>query len=150
MMKVRISIDGNAQSDSSIMICIVQPDNVILPTIFRVSPMVWSAGSATVDVTISAFMVYLLHRMRNEWAKTDLLVNRIIRMVIETGCVTVINAIAIVCFLWYIPAVASCFLLTLPKLYANSLLVSLNNRVLLRREASEVDLGFRLTLSVPK
>ncbi|KAH9936419.1 uncharacterized protein B0H18DRAFT_973860, partial [Fomitopsis serialis] len=58
---------------------------------------VWSACGATIDVTISAFMVYSLHRMKNEWAKTDRLVNRIVRTVIETGCLTAINAIVVVC-----------------------------------------------------
>ncbi|KAF8999131.1 hypothetical protein BDQ17DRAFT_1361396 [Cyathus striatus] len=94
----------------------------------------WNAASALCDAFITAIMLYKLLRKR-ESEENGLLVNRIIRLLVETGIITAFAAItSIVVFLGYrrTPLVSSYFLvpgLILGKLYGITLLAALNSRL---------------------
>ncbi|KZT00515.1 uncharacterized protein LAESUDRAFT_666021, partial [Laetiporus sulphureus 93-53] len=99
---------------------------------------VWLAGTSTCDVIIACSMVYHLSRKRTGYKSTDIVINKLIQLVIETGMATAIIAIIeLSLFLQFkhnfyhiVPA------LLLSKMYSNSLLALLNNRVSLRNQAS--------------
>ncbi|KAF9558402.1 hypothetical protein CPC08DRAFT_692169 [Agrocybe pediades] len=92
----------------------------------------WLAGSFTVDILISAAMLYILYtaKSRTPWSRTDNLFNRLIINAIQTGSITVICAgVDLALFVaftsnnyHYVPAYI------LAKLYSNSLLATLNGR----------------------
>ncbi|KZT66064.1 hypothetical protein DAEQUDRAFT_730693 [Daedalea quercina L-15889] len=98
---------------------------------------VWIAGSAACDITITLFMVFFLLRRRSGIQRTDNIVNRLIQVVVETGLATATLAIVQLCM--YLIIRDTTYYLTpasiLPKAYSNSLLVLLNNRNTLRKQA---------------
>ncbi|KAI0358346.1 hypothetical protein OH77DRAFT_1263959 [Trametes cingulata] len=101
-----------------------------------VTPVIssWLAGAAFVDLIIALSMTYHLTRSKSGIKKTDDLVNRLVRLVVETGTLTATVAIVdLVCFT-AIPntLLHECPALVLAKLYSNTILVSLNNRAFLR------------------
>ncbi|PCH36443.1 hypothetical protein WOLCODRAFT_81797 [Wolfiporia cocos MD-104 SS10] len=52
------------------------------------SVQVWLAGSAAADMLIAVSMVVLLLRRKSGIARTDALINRMVRLVVETGSLT--------------------------------------------------------------
>ncbi|KAF4615962.1 hypothetical protein D9613_011345 [Agrocybe pediades] len=92
----------------------------------------WLAGSFTVDIIITASMIYILYnaKERNPLARTESLLNKLIINAIRTGLITVIAAgIDLGLFVaftsnnyHYVPAYI------LGKLYSISLLATLNGR----------------------
>lgn len=90
----------------------------------------WLLASALADVVITVSLVINLSRRRTGFSETDDVVNKIIRMTIQTGCVTTIFALLdIICFLAS-PHSAINFVwdFALSKLYTNALMSSLNAR----------------------
>ncbi|KAG9311992.1 hypothetical protein JVU11DRAFT_7263 [Chiua virens] len=90
--------------------------------------IVWLASAAVADTLITASLVHSLLRKRTGFAATDDVINRIIRLTIQTGMMTAIFAIMDVTlftlgktwnFIWDIP---------LSKLYSNTILSTLNAR----------------------
>ncbi|KAG8927506.1 hypothetical protein FRC03_011812 [Tulasnella sp. 419] len=98
--------------------------------VLRPPAIVWLAGSAIVDVIITASLVTYLARSSTGFTDTDDIIAKLIRMTVETGaCTTTAAILELVLFLVYqttnlymIPA------LPLAKLYTNTLLASLNSR----------------------
>ncbi|EIW82795.1 hypothetical protein CONPUDRAFT_163867 [Coniophora puteana RWD-64-598 SS2] len=93
----------------------------------------WLALSAACDILILIVMVYFLYTHRSSSEKTMRLVNRVIKIIVETNLLTASVSIAfIVLYRFYLETghafVAVGFVL--PKLYSNSLLAILNNRSL--------------------
>ncbi|GAA5907188.1 DUF6534 domain-containing protein [Sporobolomyces salmoneus] len=94
----------------------------------------WLALAALSDVIITATLVYHLNRSKTGLLQTNSILNRLIELVISTnGLTAVVAVIDAILFgtlstSWHV----SCNL-ALPKLYFNSLLVSLNARVELER-----------------
>jgi len=96
---------------------------------------VWLGGTALCDIIIATSMVYLLSKSRTGLKRTDTMINMLMKLVLETGLATA--AIAVIelslflrfkhTFYHIVPA------LMLSKLYTNSLLVLLNNRLTTRR-----------------
>jgi len=92
---------------------------------------VWLGGTAACDVIIASLMVYFLSRSRTGFRSTDSVLNKLIRIIVETGMATAIVAIIELSmflsfkhnFYHIVPS------LMLSKLYSNSLLVLLNNRL---------------------
>ncbi|KAF8141305.1 hypothetical protein EV363DRAFT_1151540, partial [Boletus edulis] len=90
----------------------------------------WLTASAVADIIITASLVRSLLRKRTGFAVTDDIINRIIRLTVQTGLLTAVTAtLDITLFLvlkgknWnFIPDLA------LSKLYSNTILSSLNAR----------------------
>jgi len=106
-----------------------------------VAANVWLWCSVLADSMIAGFMVYSLRRFKSMRKDTNVLVNRVIKVVIETGCLTVIGAVTtLVC--WYGFSginTAICPLLCLSKLYANTLMITLNNRAFMHGEIPDIN-----------
>ncbi|KAF5344782.1 hypothetical protein D9758_014432 [Tetrapyrgos nigripes] len=112
------------------------------------STATWLSASATADVMISVCMSVLLGRAitRNRrdqvsyiTRKTDALLTRIIRNTIETAAITSGAAILELILFLRLPntGLHAAIARILPKLYANTLLASLNSRASFRRELEE-------------
>ncbi|KAI0727546.1 hypothetical protein C8Q72DRAFT_839787 [Fomitopsis betulina] len=104
-----------------------------------IATSVWLWSSFVSDILIIAFMMYLLHYCKTlKTNRTNPMLNRIMKLIIETGCLTAITVV-IVAACWYsLPSSYAAFapLLVLSKMYANTMLVTLNNRIFMRREES--------------
>ncbi|TFY50407.1 hypothetical protein EVG20_g11538, partial [Dentipellis fragilis] len=96
---------------------------------FKVPVIVWLTTSALVDSTITAFLVWYLRRQKTEFSASDDILNRIIRVTVQTGLVTSVWAIInLGVFLGSSSGFHLAFNFPLSKLYSNSLLSSLNAR----------------------
>ncbi|VDC07062.1 unnamed protein product [Peniophora sp. CBMAI 1063] len=90
---------------------------------------VWLAGSAVCDVSITLMLVFYLRKHKTGYQYTDDIVDRIIRLTVQTGMITSIVAIIdMVLYLTSPKAYHLTFNFMLAKLYTNSLLSSLNAR----------------------
>jgi hypothetical protein len=91
---------------------------------------VWLGGTALCDIIICCGMFYFLSKSRTGFRATDSMLNRLIRITIETGMATaVIAIIELTLFLTFkhnFYHVVPAFMLS--KLYSNSFLVLLNSR----------------------
>ncbi|PBK84760.1 hypothetical protein ARMGADRAFT_1169969 [Armillaria gallica] len=90
-----------------------------------------SCGATTLcDIVIAICMTYYLMRSTTDLRRTRLLVTKIIRLTIETGCFTAV--MALLSFVLFIAFPHKAFLVTpgllVPKLYANTIYMVLNSR----------------------
>ncbi|KAI0684700.1 hypothetical protein BC835DRAFT_1388535 [Cytidiella melzeri] len=93
--------------------------------------IVWLGGAAAVDVTIAATMLYLLFSARrNMFGHTQRIINRLIRLTVETGVVTATCALMELIMFQVLPATNMhlFFSSLLAKVYFNALMTSLNSR----------------------
>jgi len=102
---------------------------------------IWLALSVLADVMIAVSMTILLFKSKTGIARTDALINRVIRLVVETGTLTASMAIVTIILANH-PALRETLLyetpsINLTKIYANTFLMNLNNRVDLRRRVTE-------------
>ncbi|KAI9571714.1 hypothetical protein HD554DRAFT_1809965 [Boletus coccyginus] len=90
----------------------------------------WLAASAITDIIITASLVYSLLQKRTGFAATDDIINRIIRLTVQTGLITAMAATVDVALFLTLKGQTWNFItdLALPKLYTNTLLSSLNAR----------------------
>jgi len=96
----------------------------------------WLATSAFVDVFIAVAMTVILLKAKSGLRRrSNDMVNSLVRLVIETGILTASVAIIDVVFFTARSdtLLHECPALVLAKLYANTLLVNLNNRAFMRR-----------------
>ncbi|KAF7320777.1 hypothetical protein HMN09_00164000 [Mycena chlorophos] len=106
-----------------------------VPLLYR-SAEVWLISSAVTDLSIAASLAAILRGHKTGFRATDTLVDKLIRMTVQTGLITALcSVLDVVCFLtpalrgktvnfiWNIP---------LPKLYAICLMSTLNARDSLR------------------
>ncbi|KAH9940634.1 hypothetical protein B0H21DRAFT_754533 [Amylocystis lapponica] len=113
----------------------------------------WLIASAIVDVLIAIVMTTFLIKVKTSLAPADDLVNRLIRLVIETGTLTATIAIIDVVLFYTTPTnslVYECPLFILSKLYANTLLVNLNNRAFMRRGQMVIDTSVNNSVFGPR
>jgi len=115
-----------------------------------VSEAIWLIGSAVCDLMIVAFMTYALLKKRVYIKSTQTIVTRIIRIVVETGCLTATAATLIAVLFFALPdkTYYTCVGLFLAKLYSNSFLVILNTRVVIlggRNQVSQDAMGNSIT-----
>ncbi|KAH0581584.1 hypothetical protein H2248_011289 [Termitomyces sp. 'cryptogamus'] len=93
----------------------------------------WLGGSALTDTLIAVVMtVLLLRSRRGEFQYTDNILTRIVRLTVETNAVTAsVAIIAVVCPLAipHVPTIVMAPTYALGKLYSNTLLAVLNNRI---------------------
>ncbi|KAJ7176114.1 hypothetical protein C8R43DRAFT_975024 [Mycena crocata] len=105
-----------------------------IPNLFR-SAEVWLISEAITDLLIAASLSIALQRSKTGFALTDTVVDKIIRMTVQTGMITALFSIldmvsfltitdATLNFMWNIP---------ISKLYSNALLSTLNARTELNR-----------------
>jgi len=82
-------VQGIAGVVSGARACILKSFTVLASDKFMTSAVtVWSAGSAMVDVIIALAMTIVLSRKDTGLPNTHEIVSKIIRMVVETGCLT--------------------------------------------------------------
>ncbi|KAF9455845.1 hypothetical protein BDZ94DRAFT_1179069, partial [Collybia nuda] len=92
--------------------------------------VVWFVASAITDVLITFTLVYSLHHRRTGHLKTTNAINRIIRLTVQTGLVTMIFALLdlLLFTLDSKTAISFVFDFSVSKLYTNALLSTLNAR----------------------
>jgi len=94
---------------------------------------VWLISAVVGDTGIAAVMTYLLLRARGKYRATDVVLNRLVILTMETNSISA--TLAILTLILYIAAPGTSYFLTptypLGKCYANALLVTLNNRYFL-------------------
>ncbi|KAJ6609049.1 hypothetical protein B0H10DRAFT_1814445, partial [Mycena sp. CBHHK59/15] len=95
----------------------------------------WLIGDAIADILISVVMSYfLLKASHNQHRQTNDIVKRIVRLTIETNSLSTVVAILSLILFYGIPNTTYFIAPTmvLAKLYANTLLVTFNNRAFIR------------------
>ncbi|KAI0046888.1 hypothetical protein FA95DRAFT_1308105 [Auriscalpium vulgare] len=94
--------------------------------------MTWLGGSALVDFIISTAMIYLLFMKRKavHFRHSELRINRLIRLSVETGLATTATAMCdLIVFVAAINAnYHAFFTLLMCKVYSNALMTTLNSR----------------------
>ncbi|KAH8989207.1 hypothetical protein EDB86DRAFT_3081207 [Lactarius hatsudake] len=104
--------------------------------LLKVLALTWLSGNALGDILIAGSMLFYLGRRRSEGGGyfSDHALSRIVRLTVETNVLTttvgIISLLMVAIFpdkRWFI-----CPTAILGKLYSNTLLVSLNNRISLR------------------
>ncbi|KAH9889978.1 hypothetical protein C8Q73DRAFT_146699 [Cubamyces lactineus] len=96
---------------------------------FQVIVIIWLAFSAVADTLVTASLVWHLRTHRTGMLVTDDVIDRIIRLTVQTGLITALCAIVdLVLFLVSPTGLHLIFNLPLSKLYTNSLMSSLNSR----------------------
>ncbi|KAI9446100.1 hypothetical protein H4582DRAFT_1903448 [Lactarius indigo] len=104
--------------------------------VLKVLALIWVSGNALSDILIAASMLYHLVRRRSEGGRnySDHVLSKVVRLTIETNVLTMtVGIVSLLMFAifpdkrWF-----TCPTAILGKLYSNTLLVSLNNRISLR------------------
>ncbi|KAI0769910.1 hypothetical protein C8Q74DRAFT_1369157 [Fomes fomentarius] len=96
---------------------------------FKVIVIIWLAFSAVADTLITTALVWHLRKNKTGMVVTDGIINRIIRLTVQTGLITALCAIIdLILFLIFPTGLHLIFNLPLSKLYTNSLMSSLNSR----------------------
>jgi len=92
---------------------------------------VWLVASVLADALITASLYVSLTRRRTGFQSTDAIINRIIRLAIQTGLLTVVFALVETTIFLVIPNTTANFAVDFPlsKLYSNALLSTLNARM---------------------
>ncbi|TBU38210.1 hypothetical protein BD309DRAFT_1058471, partial [Dichomitus squalens] len=101
---------------------------------------IWLAGSAAVDVIIAISMTILLLRTKSGIRHSDSMVNALVRLVIESGVLTATIAIVTIVLYAALPGTSyyTCPSAVLAKLYANTMITSLNNRAYIPRSTNYI------------
>ncbi|EJF59193.1 hypothetical protein BD309DRAFT_857070 [Dichomitus squalens] len=116
-----------------------------------VTPVIsaWLACAAFADIVIAIAMTCLLWQAKSGIKHSDNMINKLIRLVVETGTVTATVAIAdLICFTAFSNTLLhECPALMLAKLYTNTFLASLNNRYILRQYVNGATVAVDTTVS---
>jgi len=104
-------------------------------SVFKLSLYLWFTANVSADILIAAAMLYLLRQTRgNENRYTNYVLPRVVRLIVETNTLT--TTVAIVTFVLYVVFPNEVYYVTpagiIGKLYSNTLLVTLNNRIYFR------------------
>ncbi|KAI9453519.1 hypothetical protein BJY52DRAFT_832579 [Lactarius psammicola] len=102
----------------------------------RTALFLWSISSALADILIAVAMILLLRRASDDFS--SLILIRVVRITIETNALTAGLAITILVLYAAFPNELYYMYLTkvIGKVYSNTLLVSLNNRIYFRERQS--------------
>ncbi|KAF5377402.1 hypothetical protein D9757_009723 [Collybiopsis confluens] len=92
--------------------------------------LLWFLTSCVADLLITVTLVRTLSQRKTGFGATDTMIDKLIRLTVQTGMITAICAIGDVAFFMALPHAALNFVwdLMLSKLYANCLLSTLNAR----------------------
>ncbi|KAI0269764.1 hypothetical protein BC834DRAFT_569779 [Gloeopeniophorella convolvens] len=97
---------------------------------FKVTVIIWLAASTVTDIAITTILVWHLRRHKGSFKVSNDILDKLIRMTVQTGLVTSIWATLDLALYLGVPNSGAhlAFNLALSKLYSNSLLSSLNSR----------------------
>lgn len=96
---------------------------------FKVTVILWLAAEVFGDIVITTILVLYLRKHRTGFSGSDLVIDRIIRLTVQTGLITAIVALLDLIFFLADPTGTHLlFNFPLCKLYTNSLMSSLNSR----------------------
>ncbi|KAF9451121.1 hypothetical protein P691DRAFT_773400, partial [Macrolepiota fuliginosa MF-IS2] len=113
---------------------IVSHEILIIPEFARFQEfkgyvIMWLACASAADIIITASLVWFLQKHKTGFKSSDIMVDRIIRVTMQTGLLTsTIAIIDLIVFLTDPTGTHLVFNITLCKLYSNSLVSSLNSR----------------------
>ncbi|KAH8989269.1 hypothetical protein EDB92DRAFT_2115358 [Lactarius akahatsu] len=100
----------------------------------KVLALTWVSGNASADILIAGSLLFYLGRRRREGQFSEHALSKVVRLIIETNVLTttvgIVTLLTIAVFpdkLWF-----TCPTAVLGKIYSNTLLVSLNNRISIR------------------
>ncbi|KAF8065018.1 hypothetical protein FPV67DRAFT_1671310 [Lyophyllum atratum] len=107
-------------------------ENVLFPASFHV----WLLGDAVSDILIAGTMVWIFHKsQKQEYQHANKILAKLIRLIVETNTLTA--SMALLSFILYAGFPGEdffiCTTLIMGKLYSNTLLVTFNNRIALRK-----------------
>ncbi|KAL4080926.1 hypothetical protein J3A83DRAFT_4424872 [Scleroderma citrinum] len=106
---------------------------------FEVIVIIWLAGSACADVIIASALVLYLRNRRDAFPGTNDVIDRVIRLTMQTGLITSMCAVIdLITYLTLSSGIHLIFNVPLAKLYTNSLMSSLNARGGWRYNTSEL------------
>ncbi|TFY67257.1 hypothetical protein EVG20_g3998 [Dentipellis fragilis] len=106
---------------------------------FKIPVIVWLTVSALVDSTITVILVWHLRHQKKGFKGSDDLLDKIIRLTVQTGLVTSVWAIVdLGVYLGITTGTHLIFNFPLSKLYSNSLLSTLNSRSGWKHSGSDV------------
>ncbi|KAH9933145.1 uncharacterized protein BXZ73DRAFT_101112 [Epithele typhae] len=108
-------------------------DSLHSPTL-NASNIIWLGGSAFTDVIIMLSMLYLLYSAKRKvvrFQRSKLMIRRLVRLTVETGCACALAAVLELTFFLALPNtnIHIAFGAILAKVYSNTLMTSLNSRV---------------------
>ncbi|EGN98316.1 hypothetical protein SERLA73DRAFT_183263 [Serpula lacrymans var. lacrymans S7.3] len=96
---------------------------------FQVVVIIWLVCAALGDVLITISLVWHLNTHKTGFSSTDDVINRIVKLTVQTGFITAVWAVVdLVIYLTFSTGLHLIFNVTLSKLYTNSLMSSLNSR----------------------
>ncbi|GAC95650.1 hypothetical protein PHSY_003226 [Pseudozyma hubeiensis SY62] len=99
---------------------------------FQVVVILWLGFAALTDVLITGSLVFTLNKSRTGFAATDDVITKLIKSTLQTGALT--TAFAVIDLILFVASTTTLHLvfnLPLAKLYVNSLLSTLNARVII-------------------
>ncbi|KAH6917759.1 hypothetical protein BKA70DRAFT_1213822 [Coprinopsis sp. MPI-PUGE-AT-0042] len=95
----------------------------------RAGVCTWLAATVVCDALITMILVTALHKQKTGFKRTDLVVDRVIKLIMHTGLLTMVVAILDLAFLLISPSgLHLLFNYPLSKLYTTSMMSSLNFR----------------------
>jgi len=99
---------------------------------------IWFAGSLACDLLITVTMIIILNRSRTGLKDTDNVVNRLIRIVVETGAATTLIVLLDTIFFFKFPHtnLHLAVVMIAGKTYSNSMLYTLNARSSMRYQSN--------------
>lgn len=114
--------------------------------------MAVNATTAASDVVIAMSLVSMLHLSRTGFKRSDSVINKLILYTVNTGLLTSIDAICSLASIAALPNtfIYICFFFALGRLYANSLLATLNARKSIRQKVSPDDMSLSGLQSIPR
>jgi len=129
---VSMAFGGYTAAVVTIIRVFVRKDEAIKPA------TVWFAAGACADLLITATLYFSLSRRRTGFTSTDQIINRIIRLTLQTGLLTLMLALSETVTFIASPRTTSNFAIDFPlsKLYTNALLSTLNARLSWRKLAN--------------
>ncbi|KAF5319251.1 hypothetical protein D9619_008327 [Psilocybe cf. subviscida] len=109
----------------------------------HISTTLWLSGSALCDITITACISYYLSRNNTGMKETQMIINKLVRMTIETGALTATVATIDVALFLALPGRAYHIVpsVVIAKLYSNSLVMMMNARSSIKGRGSHISAG---------
>ncbi|KAL5524851.1 hypothetical protein ACEPAF_9997 [Sanghuangporus sanghuang] len=123
-----------------------------LEDIFTLSRVI-NVLNAVTDLAIAAVLIFLLHRSRTGFKRSDHIINRLILFSLNTGLLTSLDATMslIANIVWSNTFIYILFFVNVSRLYTNSLMATLNSRKGLRGvDSSTGEESLSVTLSQPR
>ncbi|GJJ12832.1 hypothetical protein Clacol_007077 [Clathrus columnatus] len=103
----------------------------------------WLISGAVADTLIAAVLIYLLLKARGVFHDTNFALQRLVRLTMESNALSA--SMAILSLILYFAAPGTSYFLTptyfFGKIYANSLLVTFNNRIYISGRSGKISSG---------